>query len=133
MIKNVEYNNFIRVQSNSTQKVIILNNDYRNTKGMNRPFVVLCHKTYNLIIQEEDNLLAKYIIYMKYMCGISNNNTDFTANQFLSTIGYSTKSNNTKDCISRYNTLLENEKIICIKRNMLEDGKRRNTYSFIDL
>jgi hypothetical protein len=61
-------------------KWITLNNDFRDTTGKKRPFVVLSPKTYNLILQEEDNLLAKYIIYIKYMCGLCGGSTDFTAN-----------------------------------------------------
>ena len=42
-------------------------------------------------------MLAKYTIYMKYMCGFNGGSADFTANQFLTTFNYSIKSNNIKD------------------------------------
>jgi len=58
-------------------------------------------------MNEKDNLLAKYIIFMKYMCGVNGGSSDFTANQFLTAFGYTTQSNNMKDKISKYNNLLE--------------------------
>lgn len=67
------------------------------------------------------------------MCGLcGNKGTDFTANQFLQTFEYATNSNNYKDKISKYNSLLEEKKIVSIHRNPLEQGKRRNTYIFLD-
>lgn len=133
MLNSDNYKHFFTIKEFGAMKWIILNNDFTNSTGQKKPFVVLCPKTYNLLIQQEDNLLAKYTIYLKYMCGINGGSTDFTANQFLTTINYSVSSNNIKDKISKYNALLEKEKIIYIKRNLLEDGKRRNIYTFIDL
>ena len=78
-------------------------------------------------------MLAKYTIYLKYMCGLCGGQTDITANQFLTTFGYSAKSNDTKDRISKYNKKLEEAGIIKIIRTPLEDGKRRNIYTFIDI
>ena len=113
---------------------IYLNNNFRVSKGKKLPpFVVLNSKTYNLLIQQKNNLLARYTVYMKYMCGLCGGCSDFTANQFLSAIGYSTKSNTLKGMISGFNQLLEEYKIVSIQRNRLEDGKRRNTYTFLDV
>ena len=67
------------------------------------------------------------------MCGKGKGKTDITANQFLDTFGYSTKSGDSKTKICSYNRLLEKEHIIKIEGNTLEDGKRRNTYTFLDL
>lgn len=139
MVKSKEYLDtethygFFTFREFGGTKWIMLNNDFRGTSGKNKPFVCLSKDTYTLLIQEQDNLLAKYTIYMKYMCGLcGNKGTDFTANQFLSTFNYSTNSNNYKDKISKYNSLLEEKKIVSIHRSQLEDGKRRNTYTFLD-
>lgn len=131
LLKDSSYKDFFNIEECGTQKWIILNNDVRT--GQLKPFVVLNPNTYNLLYQEQDNMLAKYTIYLKYMCGLCGGQTDITANQFLTTFGYSTKSNDTKDRISKYNKLLEDKKIIKIIRTPLEDGKRRNIYTFIDI
>ena len=133
MLESSKYKNFFTVKEFGAMKWIILNNDFTKSAGKKQPFVVLCPNTYNLLIDKKDNLLAKYTIYLKYMCGLNGGSTDFTANQFLTTFNYSVSSNTLKDKISKYNSLLEKERIISIKRNQLEDGKRRNTYTFIDL
>ena len=132
VLQSDDYKYFFSIEDLGKTKWIILNNDFRNSTQQKIPFVVLCPNTYNLLIQEEDNLLAKYTIYLKYMCGLNKGKTDFTANQFLTTFGYSTSSHNAKDKISKYNSLLEQKQIISIDRNLLEDGKRRNTYTFLD-
>lgn len=111
---------------------IYLKNYFVSSKGKKVPFVVLNPKTYNLLIQQKNNLLARYTVYMKYMCGLCGGCSDFTANQFLSAIGYCAKSNTLKGMISGFNQLLEEHKIISIQRNRLEDGKRRNIYTFLD-
>ncbi len=132
IVKSEEYKGFLTFAEFGERKCIMLNNDFRGGTGNKQRFVVLCPNTYQLLLDKKDNLLAKYTIYTKYMCGMSGNNADFTANQFLDAFGYSTKSHNTKDKISKYNSLLERERIITIYRNQLEDGKRRNNYIFLD-
>ena len=112
---------------------IYLNNRFKSANGKKvPPFVVLNPKTYNFLIQQNNNLLCKYVIYIRYMCGLCGGNSDFTANQFLSAIGYSTMSSAQKEDISKFNKLLEDKKIVSIQRNRLEDGKRRNIYTFLD-
>ena len=133
MLENKEYNSFFSLVDNGSMKWIYLNNDFRKSTENKQSFVVLNPKTYNLLIQQNKNLLAKYTIYIRYMCGICGGASDFTADQFLSTFGYCLNSNETKTTLSQYNKLLEKEGIIHIKRNSLEDGKRRNTYTFLDL
>lgn len=67
------------------------------------------------------------------MCGLNKRGqTDTTINQFLSTFCYSTKSNENKRIIGKYNSLLEDKGIISIKRDMMENGRWRNTYTFLD-
>ena len=131
MLNNKEYENFFTLDEK--WKWIYLNNDFSGNKKEKKKFVVLNPNTYSLLIQQDDNLLAKYIIYMKYMCGACGGKSDFTANQFFTAIGYSTKSNSEKDVISDYNKLLEEKGIVKIERNSLDDGTRRNTYTFIDI
>lgn len=132
IVKDGKYQEFLTFREFGNRKSIVLNNDFRETGGKDNPFVVLCPNTYNLLIQEQDNLLAKYTIYMKYTCGMGKGKADFTANQFLNTFGYKTNSNDTKEKLCRYNALLEKEKIVSIYRTPLEDGKRRNIYTFLD-
>ncbi len=114
------------------QQGIILQNDFRGEKGKQSPFVVLNPKTYKFLIEQGDNLLAKYTIFLKYQCGKGNGRTDFTANQFLQAIGYSTKAASTKSLISTYNKQLQDNGIITIKPIQI-DGKQRNVYTFIDV
>lgn len=88
------------------QQGIILQNDFRGEKGKQSPFVVLNPKTYKFLIEQGDNLLAKYTIFLKNQCGRGGNKADFTAEQFLQAFGYSTKASSTKSLISEYNKLL---------------------------
>ena len=137
MLNNKEYKDFFTIDRMGQTYWITLNNDFRKETGKENPFVVLNPKTYNLLFQEDKeikdkNLLAKYIIYLKYMCGYCGGSTDITANQFLTTFGYKTNSNGMKDQLTAFNKLLEDEKIISIKRTQIAEGKRRNTYTFID-
>lgn len=80
MLKNSDYSKFFTITKYGSMKWIMLNNDFRNTLDRKEKFVVLSPNTYKLLIQENDNLLAKYTIFIKYMCGIHGGNTDFTAN-----------------------------------------------------
>ncbi len=135
MLNDDEYKNFFNTDTCGRMNWIRLNNDFcqNRNKTEKKKFVVLNPKTYSFLIQQDDNLLAKYTIFMRYMCGASGGESDFTANQFFSAIGYSTFSNSEKDAISKYNRLLEENEIVKIERSQLEDGKRRNRYRFIDI
>lgn len=132
--KKKQYKNFFSIiELPDGMNRIYLNNRFKSANGKKvPPFVVLNPKTYNFLIQQNNNLLARYTVYMKYMCGLCGGCSDFTANQFLSAIGYCAKSNTLKGMISGFNQLLEEHKIISIQRNRLEDGKRRNIYTFLD-
>lgn len=132
MIESKKYEDFFSIRDCGNIKWLSLNNDFRSKTDNKQRFVVLNPTTYNLLIQQEDNLLAKYTIYIKYMCGLNGGESDFTANQFLSAFGYCTKSGSEKGQLSKYNHLLEENQIISIDRTMLEEGKRRNTYTFLD-
>lgn len=110
---------------------IVLNNDFRGDRGKTEPFVVLTAKTQRFLIEQKDNLLAKYVIFIKYQCGRGNSNTDFTADQFLQAIGYSVKAGSTKTILSNYNRLLVEKGFLKITPIRI-DGKQRNIYTFID-
>ena len=132
MLNNQLYNTYFTINKMGKNNTIILNNDFKTCSNNIMNFVVLNPKTYFYLIQQQDNFLAKYTIYLKKMCGIGKGRTDFTADQFLSTYGYSTKSHSMKNTISHYNELLENQGIISIERKVTDKGTRRNTYIFID-
>lgn len=135
MIKNEEqYKYFFSILTTGKTRWIIINNDFSNLSKIElvkNPFVVLNKKVYTFLLEQKDNLLAKYVIYCKYQCGYYHGKTDFTANQFLETFGYSTQSNSTKDKLTMYNHLLEEQGILKIDRYTAENGTRRNTYYFI--
>ena len=81
--------------------------------------------------QEEDNLLCKYYIYLKYYCSLAEKagtKQDFTAKQFLSAIGYSTNSQSQLDKISSYNKKLKEKGLIIITTYRDELGHTRNIY-----
>lgn len=59
---------------------IVIQNNFVGGRGKKSPFVVLNPKTYNFLIEQRDNLLAKYTIFVKYQCGRNGGTTDFTAN-----------------------------------------------------
>ena len=68
---------------------------------------------------------------LKYYCSLakkSGTKQDFTAKQFLSTIGYSTKSQSQLDKISSYNTKLKEQGLITITTYRDELGRTRNIY-----
>jgi hypothetical protein len=123
---NPAYNDFLEIDKQT--KTIKIHNIF--TKGCKDQFVRLTADEVKLIREVKDNLFTKYLIYLKYYCGYTNNNTDFTAQQFLSACGYSTKSNNTLSKISEYNTLLVSKGYITIKKFRDELGHTRNIYAY---
>ena len=126
LFANAEYNEFMKIDRD--RKTITLYNNFG--KGIKDTFVTLTAEEAQLIKEMNDNLFSKYLIYLKYYCGYTNNNTDFTAQQFLSACGYSTKSNNTLSKISEYNTLLVSKGYITIKKFRDELGHTRNIYAY---
>lgn len=140
MVKQKDYEDFIFFDDYHGYKTIILQNDFSelgylssfadNPEEKKKQFVRLTLPMINLLLEKKDNLLAKYLIYLLHYCGISKDGkTDFTANQFLSAIGYSINSNSIKDKIASYNKLLEYRGILTITRWTDEDKHKRNTYS----
>lgn len=126
-LTDTEYSPFL--QWDNKAKTVFLLNDFTKT-GYKTPFITLSPVEVRLLITENDNLLCKYLIYLKYFCGYSaNKRIDTTCKQFLSAIGYSSSSSYTAK-ISGYNGLLEKNGIIKIKRIHDDQGYLRNIYSF---
>ena len=132
LLANDEYKDFLSVDKNN--KVITLNSSV--IKGSsNNCFVRLTDKEIAYLRQEQDNLLCKYYIYLKYYCSLANKvgtKQDFTAKQFLSAIGYSTKSQSQIDKISTYNNKLKKQGLILITPYKDELGHTRNIYKTIE-
>jgi hypothetical protein len=62
------------------EKIILLNNDFRRGTAAGNKFIVLEYKEIAFLIYNDDNLLTKYYLYIKYYCGYSKSKTiDTTA------------------------------------------------------
>ena len=124
---DTEYSPFL--QWDKQNKRVILLNDFSKT-GYKTPFLTVSPEEVRLLLTQKDNLLCKYLIYLKYFCGYSASKCiDTTCKQFLSAIGYSSNSSYPSK-ISGYNTLLEQKGILKIERKHDERGYLRNVYSF---
>lgn len=126
---NAEYSKYFEWQKDN--KKIVLFNDFRNTTNSKKiPFVCLDEDVVSFLIEQNDNLLATYYLYLKYHCGSSKDKqTDTTAKQFLDALGYSTKSGSFVSKISEYNSLLVSKGLLKIKKYKDENGHERNIYS----
>lgn len=126
-LADTEYSPFL--QWDKQNKRVILLNDFSKT-GYKTPFLTVSPVEVRLLLTENDNLLCKYLIYLKYYCGYSaTKRIDTTCNQFLSAIGYSSNSSYPSR-ISDYNRLLEEKGILKIEKKHDERGFMRNQYSF---
>ena len=79
-------------------------------------------------------MLSTYYCYLKYNCGLSKVagcRASFTAKQFLSAIGLSPNNNDNISKVSKYNTILVNEKMIQIQKYRDIFGHERNYYSIL--
>lgn len=123
LLKDERYRNYFKVDTK--RKEIALQNA---TKGMSC-FVMLTNREVEFLLERKDNLLVKYFLYIKHFCGLrSVGNQDFTAKQFLSFCGYSTKSNEYISKISAYNRLLVDNNFIRIEQYTDKQGHTRNNY-----
>ncbi len=124
-----DYKHFLSIDKEN--KVITLKNSV--IKGSNNNcFVRLTYDEVSFLRKQKDNLLCKYFIYLKYWCSLAKKagkQQDFTAKQFLSAIGYSTKSNKQLDKISSYNKKLLANGFISISPYRDELGHTRNIYT----
>ena len=113
------------------RKVITLKNNFKGKKRADesRPFVVLNEREFNFLIDQNQDLLTTYFIYLLYYCGHSKSKEiDTTAKQFLAAWGSSTKSGNYLSKISEYNNLLSLKGLLKIRKSRI--GKEeRNFYS----
>lgn len=126
-LEDTEYSPFLEWDKRNKQVVLL--NDFSKT-GYKLPFITLSPVECRLLLTEKDNLLCKYLIYLKYYCGFNARKClDTTAKQFLSAIGYSCNSSYPSK-LSGYNSLLEASGILTIKRTHDELGHSRNIYSF---
>lgn len=131
LLSNKEYQHFLSIDKDN--KAIIINCSV--IKGSNNNcFVRLTKNEVDYLKKENDNLLCKYYIYMKYYCSLAIKagiKQDFTAKQFLSAIGYSTHSNSQIDKISSYNNKLKENGFISITTYRDELGHSRNIYKIL--
>lgn len=126
VIKNEEYKDYFKLDKDN--KTIILNNNIQNIKR----YVVLNENEVNFLLEQNENLLSVYYIYLKYYCGKSKNKTtDNTISQFLETSGYCDTSGVNKEKIGVYNRLLEQNKLIKIERYKDDLGYNRNRYKIL--
>ena len=132
LLKNDEYKKFLSIDK--TNKVITLYSSVISGSN-NNCFVRLTEKEVSYLRKEQDNLLCKYYIYLKYYCSLAKKvgiKQDFTAKQFLSAIGYSVNSHSQIDKISSYNSKLKEQGLITITTYRDELGHSRNIYNTID-
>ena len=117
---------------NKTDKIITLQNNFsnRHTNGKAK-FITLTDREINFLLIQNNELLTRYYLFIKYYCGFSGKNeTDFTANQFLEASNYSTKAGNYKTLISSFNSLLVAEGFISISKFRF-NGQERNKYRIL--
>lgn len=132
ILYNDEYRPFLTLDKKNKQ--IILNNSVIKGSNNNK-FVRLVDKEISFLREQNDNLLCKYYIYVKYYCSLASKvgiNQNFTAKQFLTAINYSQNSKSQIDKISSYNKILKDRGFITIKVYRDELGHTRNIYYTID-
>lgn len=130
ILKNPNYNLFF--SCDKAKKTIKLNTSFHSGAN-NGAFVSLTQPEVAFLREHNETLLCKYYIYLKYYCGYAekkNIKQDFTDNQFLSAIGYSTVSNNEKEKLCNYRKLLNN-KFIKIQSFTDDRGYNRNAYTLL--
>ena len=91
-------------------------------------FVQLSKEEVDLILSVNQELFARYLLYLKYHCGAAKDHIiDTTAKQFLAAVGYSDKSRSYISQLCEYNKVLQDKGIVQIQK-YYQDGKERNTY-----
>lgn len=118
---NSNYNEFIQVIENNTIKI---NNNIKECNS----FVTIEKEIAYKIIAKNDNMLAKYALFLLYNCG-KYKKIDYTAKQILEMLDYSIKSGSNISKISYYNSFLTENKIIQIKKYKDINNKERNIYT----
>ena len=121
------YNTYFIKQEN--ENIIRLNCNFKKGKAVSNRFITITEEEIRFLLKQDDKLLNKYYLYLKYYCGYSKSKTiDTTANQILSAIGYSPNCGNNKQKLSDYNNLLVKQGYIEITRYIDTAGHCRNIY-----
>lgn len=127
-ISSPKYKKYFSIDKET--RSILLYNDFRTGKAKENKFITISEKECSFLLANNNNLLCKYFAYIKYYCGYNKGKgTDFTAEQFLSAIGYSSKSGNNKQKLSLYNGLLLDNGLVNIAVYRDSKGKKRNLYT----
>ena len=129
LLNNTAYSDYFTVEG----KAIKLNNNFSNSTNTEKaPFVVITSEEADFLIEQHDSLLAAYYCYLKYYCGLAAKGgfkQDFTARQFLLSVGLSADNHNNLSRISSYNTLLVNAGLVQIDKYRDSNGNERNIYT----
>lgn len=118
------YSAFLTIDKEKKQ--IFIKNHFRGKKKTQ--FVIVKDDLFNILITEKDDFLCKYAIYLYYICG-KYQKTDSTAEQILCALGYSAQSGKNKQKLSKYNSILYENKIINITNYRDQQGRTRNLYA----
>lgn len=128
IITDSQYQNYFT--KSSEEKKITLNTNFKENKHTGKKFVVLTDKEIKFLLEQDNKLLNKYYLYLKYYCGYSKSKKiDTTANQILSAIGYSSNCGNNKNSLCKFNTLLAEKGFLNITKEKDSQGYNRNIYS----
>lgn len=122
-----KYKNYFTV--NTAENTIILNNNFKKGSAASNKFITLSDREINFLIEQDNKMLNKYYLYLKYYCGYSKSKQiDTTANQILSAIGYSINCGNNKNNLCKFNALLTEQGFITITKFNDDKGYYRNLY-----
>lgn len=125
--KNPENNLFFIIDTK--RKIIDLNSNFKRGE---KPFIKLTDREVSFLLERGDNLLCKYLIYLKFYC--SKRESSFTQEQFLSYVGYCSKSGKNKNKLSEYNKLLSDKGFLIVSTRFSEaERKKRNSFRYIEL
>jgi hypothetical protein len=121
-LNDKRYNDLFTVDKKN--RVITLNNNYRKNKENKRDKVVLLnYNEVDFLLNEDDNLLTKYYLYIKYNCiriqeynkhNKTNKIQDFTAKQFFTATGYSYKSKEQENKLCKFRQKIQDNGFINI-------------------
>ena len=108
---------------------IILNNNFKRGAAASNKFIILNEAEILFLLKQNNKLLNKYYLYLKYYCGFSRSKyIDTTANQILSAIGYSANCGSNKAALCKFNSLLLEQGFITITKSKDNKGYSRNFY-----
>jgi hypothetical protein len=102
---------------NYKENIITLNNNFKKGIAASNKFIILNDEEIIFLLEQDNKLLNKYYLYLKYYCGYSKSKRiDTTANQILSAIGYSNNCGNNKNNLCKFNDLLYKKGFINIEK-----------------